>query len=208
MYFLRNCQDKIPMNLLSKISEAKHNQTLKEHESLNLDLNYLIKIKTGNNDSNIKSDDKLRILQDSGDDFLVDISDEKMLEVEKTPDAESLNISSNTETKDKHGTDRKTNVTEKYRKCDIKLNDVLVKLENVKPSSFPPMTILDDKNGISVTLHLAKDKPKEGVNVYVITTVSKNELPLSNYLFQAVVPKVSIVTFVSMKNVSIWIIIA
>lgn len=177
------------MNLLSKISEAKHNQTLKENESLNLDLNYLIKIKTGNSDSSTKSDDKSKNLQDSGDDFLVDITDEKMLEVEKTPEAESLNISSNTETKDNNGTDLKTN-TEKHRKCDIKLNDVFVKLENVKPSSFPPMTILDDKNGISVTLHLAKDKPKEGVNVYVITTVSKNELPLSNYLFQAVVPKV------------------
>ncbi|XP_018575914.1 ADP-ribosylation factor-binding protein GGA1 [Anoplophora glabripennis] len=185
--FNKNCQDKIPMNLLSKISEAKHNQTatIKENESLSLDLNYLIKMKTENGDPSIKSD-KSKSTQDSGDDFLVDISDEKMLEVEKTPDAESLNIPASTETKDKNETDVKT---EKNRKCDIKLNDVCVKLENVKPSSFPPMKILDEKNGISVTLHLAKDKPKEGVNVYVITTVSRNELPLSNYLFQAVVPK-------------------
>ncbi|KAJ8920074.1 hypothetical protein NQ315_011728 [Exocentrus adspersus] len=179
--FNKNVQDKTPMNLLSKISEAKHqNHTPVENDkdSLSLNLNYLLKLK-----SETQSEDK--VVQDASDDFLVDISDEKMLEVDKaTTDTESVSLSTNTETKEQGEA-----VQEKTKKCDIKLNDVFVRLESVKPSSFPPMTILDEKNSISVTLHLAKDKPKEGVNVYVITTVSRNELPLTGYLFQAVVPK-------------------
>jgi len=41
-----------------------------------------------------------------------------------------------------------------------------------------------------VVLHFAQDSPRSDVSVIVITTMSKNAKPLSNYLFQAVVPKV------------------
>ncbi|KAJ8964949.1 hypothetical protein NQ314_004504 [Rhamnusium bicolor] len=177
-----NNQEKIPMNLLSKISDVTQNQTAfsKENESLNLDLNYLLKMKT-ESEANVKTADESKVIQDS--------KVEKMSEVEKTSDTESLNNSLVAETKEKTENQKKNSSIEKTGKCDIKLNDIIIKLENIKPSSFPPMTVLEEKNGIGVTLHLAKDKPKEGVNVFVITTVSKNELPLSNYLFQAVVPK-------------------
>lgn len=79
-------------------------------------------------------------------------------------------------------------------KRELKISDIFVELEQIRPSSIPPLTVLDEKNAITVTLHFAKDKPREDVNVIVVTSVSKNELPLSNYLFQAVVPKV-IATF-------------
>lgn len=72
----------------------------------------------------------------------------------------------------------------------LKISDIFVELEHIRPSSIRPLTVLDEKNGITVTLHFAKDKPRDDVNVIVVTSVSKNELPLSNYLFQAVVPKV------------------
>lgn len=75
-------------------------------------------------------------------------------------------------------------------KKELKISDIFVELEQIRPSSIPPLMVLDEKNGITVTLHFAKDKPREDVNVIVVTSVSKNELPLSNYLFQAVVPKV------------------
>lgn len=39
-------------------------------------------------------------------------------------------------------------------------------------------------------LHFARDNPRKDVFVVVITTMSKNLKPLTNYLFQAVVPKV------------------
>ncbi|KAJ8945145.1 hypothetical protein NQ318_001610, partial [Aromia moschata] len=172
----KNIQDKTPMNLLSKFSGEQQGQASlpKDNESF-LDLNYLIKQKTENKPL-IPAE---QISHDTSDDFLVDISDEKMLEVEKTSDVDSLHNLSDNEAKEK--AENQNGKFEKTAKCDIKLNDIFIKLENIKPSSFPPMTV--------VTLHLAKDKPKERVNVYVITTVSKNQLPLSNYLFQAVVPK-------------------
>lgn len=52
------------------------------------------------------------------------------------------------------------------------------------------MTVIEKKNGITVVLHFARDNPREDVFVVVITTMSKNSKPLTDYLFQAVVPKV------------------
>lgn len=51
--------------------------------------------------------------------------------------------------------------------------------------------MLEERNGITVVLHFAQDSPRPDVSVVVITTMSKNAKPLSNYLFQAVVPKVN-----------------
>ncbi|XP_057654502.1 ADP-ribosylation factor-binding protein GGA3 [Diorhabda carinulata] len=171
---LQSCRinnEKVPMNILNKISEIKQNQLAQKHETnqteiFNLDLNYLLKSK-----NDVKSS------SDTNDDCLVDISDEIMLEVDKNTDSELIHTVSLTKTE--------KSVQEK----NIKLNDIFVKLESIRPSGLPPMVILNDKNGITVSLHLAKDEPKDGVNVFVITTVSKNESPLNNYLFQAVVPK-------------------
>lgn len=56
----------------------------------------------------------------------------------------------------------------------------------------PPLTVIEERNGISVVLHFAQDSPRSDVSVIVITTMSKNAKPLSNYLFQAVVPKVNV----------------
>jgi hypothetical protein len=56
--------------------------------------------------------------------------------------------------------------------------------------SVPPLTVIDDKNGITVILNFGKEGPRPDVMVIVITTISKNSSPISNYLFQAVVPKV------------------
>ncbi|KAG5894353.1 hypothetical protein JTB14_031914 [Gonioctena quinquepunctata] len=190
----RNTHEKIPMNLLSKISEQKQNQASqpKNVEPYDLDLNYLLQSRSLATDS---TTDDAKSLHDTSDDFLVDISDENMLEVDKTSESDSFHTSLDADNKENGNTSengvvsKRSIAIEKGAKCDIKLNDVFVKLEDIEPSSFPPLTILDEKNGISVTLHLAKDKPKHGVSVFVITTVSKNKLPLSSYLFQAVVPK-------------------
>lgn len=56
----------------------------------------------------------------------------------------------------------------------------------------PPLTVIEEKNGITVVLHFAQDSPRSDVSVVVITTMSKNTKLLSNYQFQAVVPKVSV----------------
>lgn len=72
----------------------------------------------------------------------------------------------------------------------IKLKDISMKLEDIKPSSGKSIVALDDKNGLSILLHKAADAPKPLVAIYVVTTISKKPLALQNYLFQAVVPKV------------------
>lgn len=69
------------------------------------------------------------------------------------------------------------------------LNDIHVTLESIKPGSVPPLTVMS-KNDITVMLYFAKDAPRPDVTVIVISTISKSSSPLSNYLFQAVVPKV------------------
>lgn len=168
-YHCRNgTQHKTPMKLLNKTPMQQTNLS-NISESLILDLNCLLKpINEQYHDL-----DKNEPAQDTNDDFLVDINDEKILEVQKGPK-----------------TKKTKTPQEQDQKIDIKLNDIFVKLENIKPSNHPPLAILE-KSGVSITLHLAKDQPKPAVNVYVITTVNKNEFPFSNYLFQAVVPKVS-----------------
>lgn len=69
------------------------------------------------------------------------------------------------------------------------MTDINVNLEDIKPGTRSPITVMEEKNGLSVILHFAQDSPREDVSVLVITTMSKNKKPLSNYLFQAVVPK-------------------
>lgn len=77
------------------------------------------------------------------------------------------------------------------RKLEVKpLTDVSVTLESIKPSNIPPINVIEEKNGITVMLNFAKDTPREDVSVIVVTTLSKNPSPVTNYLLQAVVPKV------------------
>lgn len=132
--------------------------------SHDFDLNYLINNKT-------KDAVKNKEALDTSDDYLVDITDEKMLE------GNDENITETNKNNDKHQ--------------DLKLSDFFINLDEVKPSSLPPLNLMNERNGISITLHFARDKPREDVSVFVVTTVSKNAMALSDYLFQAVVPKVS-----------------
>ncbi|XP_076657117.1 ADP-ribosylation factor-binding protein Gga isoform X2 [Halictus rubicundus] len=69
------------------------------------------------------------------------------------------------------------------------LSDINVSLDEIKPGINPPIIVLEEKNGITVVLNFARDNPRQDVFIVVITTMSKNLKPLSNYLFQAVVPK-------------------
>ncbi|KYM94507.1 ADP-ribosylation factor-binding protein GGA1 [Cyphomyrmex costatus] len=69
------------------------------------------------------------------------------------------------------------------------LTDITVCLEDIKPGTNPPLTVIEERNGITVVLHFAQDSPRSDVSVIVITTMSKNVKPLNNYLFQAVVSK-------------------
>ncbi|KAK9892889.1 hypothetical protein WA026_022570 [Henosepilachna vigintioctopunctata] len=171
-------QDKVPMNLLTKKSELRQNSVdspKDEARTLDFDLNLFIKSPVKQNHNG--ATDSLRRLSnsESGDDCLVDISDEHIPEG---------NLKTAIKSKDILKQDEKIPKT----KTDLNLKNITVELKDIKPSILPPITILD-KNHINVTVHHAKDRPRDEVRVFVVTTVSKNELPLSQFLFQAVVPK-------------------
>lgn len=51
------------------------------------------------------------------------------------------------------------------------------------------VTVLDS-NDVSVTLHFTENQPREDVAVVVVSVVSRNYQPITNYVLQAVVPKV------------------
>ncbi|XP_015188148.1 PREDICTED: ADP-ribosylation factor-binding protein GGA3 [Polistes dominula] len=115
----------------------------------------------------------------NGDDTLVDVSQ---------PTDKNKNI----ETSEKN-TSTKVNdipaLTSDSEPMIKSLADINVNLQDIKPGKNPPITVIEEKNGISVVLHFAQDSPRPDVSVIVVTTMSKNAKPLSNYLFQAVVPK-------------------
>ncbi|KAI4462162.1 golgi-localized gamma-adaptin ear containing arf binding protein [Holotrichia oblita] len=136
--------------------------------AVNFDLSYLLEKTKANDDTKL-----VKIPDRNGDDLLVDITEDKHDIIEKSDLPENTN---------KVGDIQEA-------KTMVKLSDLYVELDSIKPSSIPPVVALEEKNGISVTLHFARDKPREDINVIVVTIVSKNELPLKNILFRAIVPK-------------------
>lgn len=117
----------------------------------------------------------------NGDDTLIDIS------CNNSENIDTSEYSRTSENKSVKVNDMPININ-----CEptIKpLIDINVNLQDIKPGVIPPMTVIEEKNSITVVLHFAQDSPRPDVSVIVVTTMSKNTKPLSNYLFQAVVPK-------------------
>ncbi|KAK9504047.1 hypothetical protein O3M35_010484 [Rhynocoris fuscipes] len=71
----------------------------------------------------------------------------------------------------------------------LPLGDISITLQDIKPSNVPPFQALDERNDVNTVIHLAKDCPRPDVAVFVVTTSSKRQFPISNFLFQPVVPK-------------------
>ncbi|XP_022915925.1 ADP-ribosylation factor-binding protein GGA1 isoform X2 [Onthophagus taurus] len=176
--------EKVPMNMLSKQnSTTKINTENNERKSssidpLDFDLTYLLEKQSLNSNLNpSKNNDQ------NGDDLLVDITEE----IEKKDEKEKNKL----EVSQKNDEPKESLINNESKvKMEVKLTDIFVAIESIKPSTIPPLIALEEKSGISVTLHFARDKPREDVSVIVVTIISKNELPLKNILFRAIVPKV------------------
>jgi len=69
------------------------------------------------------------------------------------------------------------------------LADIILRLEDIKPSSKSPIPLLVQETGLNIVLHSVCVEVPEGVSVFVISTTGHNASPLTNYTFQAVVPK-------------------
>lgn len=164
-----------------QITSILNNNNAPAMNTINFDLTYLLEKTKANDDTKL-----VKIPDRNGDDLLVDITEEKHDAIEKSDLPENTN---------KVRGDIQEAATIECPKTmvknGVKLSDLYVELDSIKPSSIPPVVALEEKSGISVTLHFARDKPREDISVVVVTIVSKNELPLKNVLFRAIVPKVS-----------------
>lgn len=69
------------------------------------------------------------------------------------------------------------------------LDDLFVAQENIQPGPQPPVQVMN-KGGITVTFHFAKNTPAHNVAVVVISIISTCALTITNFQFQAAVPKV------------------
>lgn len=175
------------MNLLTKMNEIKKCQQLQQVKPNKLDIEYLLDSRSSNSEEENFSQ------IDSTDDCLVDISEEKPNINQKNSDVDILPF-----IKVESGIFISYCMHLVLRMClsvmgfsdRIKLKDITLKLEDIRPSSKKSIVALEDRNGLTVLLHKAAESPKPLVTVYVITTVSKNDMPLNDYLFQALVPKV------------------
>ncbi|GJQ84041.1 Gga [Trypoxylus dichotomus] len=189
--------EKIPMNKLTTIQNEIKQQSFNAtpilsseniipvttlSSAMNLDLSYLL------GKTKIDDESKVTNILDSNDDLLVDITEEKS-DISEKPDlpkkdcivTDIIGECCPQETLQQNSTMK--------AKLEVKLSDLYVDLDSIKPSNVLPVVALEEKNGISVTLHFARDKPRDDVTVVVVTIVSKNELALKNILFRAVVPK-------------------
>lgn len=88
---------------------------------------------------------------------------------------------------------------EKTCKSEVRaLTDIHVTLDSVEPSTLPPLTAYEEAEGVTVVLHFCKDKPRQDVNVIVVSTTSKSTTAIEDYEFRCVVPKVNISLFIIM----------
>lgn len=72
------------------------------------------------------------------------------------------------------------------------LSEIIVDINSIMPhETLAPRTILDEKQGLKITLNFTRDRPRDDVDVLVITTTNHNSQSLSNYQFDASVSRVS-----------------
>lgn len=73
------------------------------------------------------------------------------------------------------------------------LSEIYVDLNSIRPhEKYLSRCILDDSSGLKIMLNFAKDRPRDDISVYVITTTNQNRAGISNYQFDASVSRVSV----------------
>ncbi|XP_025081247.1 ADP-ribosylation factor-binding protein GGA1-like isoform X2 [Pomacea canaliculata] len=72
----------------------------------------------------------------------------------------------------------------------LPLTDMFVPLESITPAEdLPPVTVYD-KNGLKSMIHFSTNQPRADVLVMVLSSISTNTKSITNFLFQAAVPKI------------------
>lgn len=207
--FNKSPNDKIPMNLLQKSQSQSSQATSITNHTLNPISS--VTFKSNNVKAALDLDAELSLLLETNveshhnessnalDDLLVDITTTPASTPAMTPTAvqnggtSASGTSEKTEIKHTHETDDKVlDSSAENKNAALKLSDLFVDLKSIKPSGIEPIVALNEQNGVALTLHFAKDKPHQDVSVMVVSIANKNELPMKNVLFRAIVPKVSV----------------
>uniref|UniRef100_A0A182J320 VHS domain-containing protein n=1 Tax=Anopheles atroparvus TaxID=41427 RepID=A0A182J320_ANOAO len=69
------------------------------------------------------------------------------------------------------------------------LADIVIDLDSIQPSREPSRTVLDDKDGLQITLNFAADHPRPDVTVIVISTINQGRTEIPSFQFDASVRK-------------------
>ncbi|XP_058128980.1 ADP-ribosylation factor-binding protein GGA3 [Anopheles ziemanni] len=69
------------------------------------------------------------------------------------------------------------------------LADIVIDLDSILPSREPSRTVLDDKDGLQITLNFAADHPRPDVTVIVISTINQGRTEIPSFQFDASVRK-------------------
>ncbi|XP_053681406.1 ADP-ribosylation factor-binding protein GGA1 [Anopheles nili] len=69
------------------------------------------------------------------------------------------------------------------------LADITIDLDCILPSREPSRTVLDDKDGLQITLNFAADHPRPDVTVIVISTINQGRTAIPSFQFDASVRK-------------------
>ncbi|XP_035788633.1 ADP-ribosylation factor-binding protein GGA1-like [Anopheles albimanus] len=69
------------------------------------------------------------------------------------------------------------------------LADIVIDLDAITPSKEPSRTVLDDKEGLQITLNFAADHPRPDVTVIVISTINQGRTGIPSFQFDASVRK-------------------
>lgn len=75
------------------------------------------------------------------------------------------------------------------------LSEINVDINTIMPhETLTPRILLDEKDGLKITLNFSRDRPRDDVTVLVITTTNHSSQSITNYQFDASVSRV-IITF-------------
>ncbi|XP_065074324.1 ADP-ribosylation factor-binding protein GGA2 [Ochlerotatus camptorhynchus] len=69
------------------------------------------------------------------------------------------------------------------------LAEIVIDLDNIQPSREPSRTVLNDKDGLQITLNFASDHPRPDVTVIVISTINQGRIEIPSFHFDASVRK-------------------
>ncbi|XP_062555897.1 ADP-ribosylation factor-binding protein GGA1 [Armigeres subalbatus] len=69
------------------------------------------------------------------------------------------------------------------------LAEIVIDLDNIQPSREPSRTVLNEKDGLQITLNFANDHPRSDVTVIVISTINQGRVEIPSFYFDASVRK-------------------